>query len=60
VVGITKTITVHWLFIQTIASVVGITKTNNSTFWWFIQTIASVVGITKTITVPFGCLFRLL
>jgi hypothetical protein len=26
----------------------------------FIQTIVSVVGITKTITVPFGCLFRLL
>jgi hypothetical protein len=24
------------------------------------QTIVSVVGITKTITVPFGCLFRLL
>jgi hypothetical protein len=26
----------------------------------FIKTIVSVVGITKTITVPFGCLFRLL
>jgi hypothetical protein len=33
---------------------------NNSTFWLFIQIIVSVVGITKTITVPFGCLLRLL
>ena len=30
-----------------------------STFWLFIKPIASVVGITKTITVPFGCLLRL-
>ena len=32
---------------------------NKSTFWSFIKTITSVVGITKTITVPFGCLLRL-
>jgi hypothetical protein len=32
---------------------------NKSTFCWFIKTIAIVAGITKTITVPFGCLLRL-
>jgi hypothetical protein len=34
-------------------------KDNNCTFWLFIQIIVSVAGITKTITVPFGCLLRL-
>jgi hypothetical protein len=32
---------------------------NKSTFCLFIKIIASVAGITKTITVPFGCLLRL-
>jgi hypothetical protein len=26
----------------------------------FVQIIVSVAGVTKTITVPYGCLFRLL
>jgi hypothetical protein len=33
---------------------------NNTTFWLFIQIILIVFGVTKTITVPFGCLLRLL
>jgi hypothetical protein len=59
VVGITKTLTVHWLFIKTIVSVFGITKTI-TVHLLFIKTIVSVVCMTKTITVPFGCLFTLL
>jgi hypothetical protein len=50
---ITKTLTEHWLFILTLVSVVGITKT-------ITVPIVGVVGIPKTITVPFGCLFILL
>jgi hypothetical protein len=47
------------LFIQSIVSVIGITKTI-TTFWLFFQIIVSVIDITKTITISFVCLFRLL